>query len=393
VTAPDLSDGRRRNPSAASAVRPPRGATALELDPLAAISARGFLVVLAAVAVLTAAGLTIVTADQVTSWPLAVGSLVALAAGFGWLIRSAFDFTQGLTSDRFATGFALVAVAAVLNSLSALGGNLVVRDDWGLITLALVLMAGAPFRASTELGFYTGISTALATVLALLHVFFSPLFPVPVAVTVLVAVAPVLAFGLGSVGYARTLLVGIYAERLAQAEARDQQFERLRQAFIDDDGIGAIGSVRTEVVPFLAALRTSGSIGPAERARAAELAARLQSDLATSRPTDSLGDQVDALIDESGLSLRMHEDDRATIRAVLKALHESPRRTPGTLVLELLEGESERFGMIRCSSEDVRALRAEMLPFLRMMRLMMSTATDEVAGEELLLHFDLQRLA
>lgn len=393
MTAPDVSDGGRRNPAAASAVRPPRGATALELDPLAAISARGFLVVLAAVAVLTAAGLTIVTADQVTSWPLSIGSLVALAGGFGWLIRSAFDFTQGLTSDRFATGFALVAVAAVLNSLSALGGNLVVRDDWGLITLALVLMAGAPFRASTELGFYTGISTALATVLALLHVFFSPLFPVPVAVTVLVAVAPVLAFGLGSVGYARTLLVGIYAERLAQAEARDQQFERLRQAFIDDDAIGAIGSVRTEVVPFLAALRTSGSLGPAERARAAELAARLQSDLATSRPADSLGDQVDALIDESGLSLRMHEDDRATIRAVLKALHESPKRTPGTLVLELLEGESERFGMIRCSSEDVRALRAETLPFLRMMRLMMSTATDEVAGDELLLHFDLQRLA
>ena len=60
---------------------------------------------------------------------------------------------------------------------------------------------------------------------------------------------------------------------------------------------------------------------------------------------------------------------------------------------DTLEGEEDRFGIIRCSSTDVRSLRAEALPFIRMMRLMMSTASDEVASDELLLHFDLQRLA
>ncbi|MFB2555349.1 hypothetical protein [Herbiconiux liangxiaofengii] len=374
-------------------VLPPRGTTALDLDPLAVISARGFLIVVAAVSLVTAVGITLTTTEQVSSWPLAVAGLVALVAGYGWIIRCAFDFGQGLSSDRFVTGFALVAVATVLSSFGSLGSNSVVRDDWGLITLALVLMAAAPFRAYTELGFYTGISTALAAVLALLHVFFSPLQSVPVPVTVVVAAAPVLAFGLGAVGYARTLLIGIYGERLAQAEARDVQFESLRRAFIDDDGIGAVGDVRSDVVPYLARLRGAGELTADDRARAAELAASLQAAIAASRPVDSLGDLVDVLIDESGLSLRLHEDDRATIRSVLKALQESPHRRPGTLVFELLEGESDRFGMIRTSSDDVRALRTETLPFLRMMRLMMSTASDEVVGDELLLHFDLQRLA
>lgn len=374
-------------------VRAPRGSTALDFDPLAAISARGFLIVVAAVCLAAAVGLTVSTASQVSSWPLAIGSLVALAAGFGWFIRSALDFTVGVSSDRYATAFALLAVATVLNSLSSLGSNLLVRDDWGLLTLAFALMAAGPFRTSAELGLYTGISTALVTVLSLLHVFFSPLTAVPIVVIVLVACAPVLALGLGAMGYARVLLGGIYAERLAQAEARDRQFDTLRQQFIDDDGVGAIGPLRAEVVPFLARLRMTGELSVGDRGRAAELTALLQAAVDDARPIDSLGDQVDVFIDEAGLSLRMHEDDRATIRAVLRELRQSPRRTPGTLVLELLEGEEDRFGIIRCSSTDVRSLRAEVLPFIRMMRLMMSTASDEVAGDELLLHFDLQRLA
>ncbi|MCS5713773.1 hypothetical protein NVV95_04310 [Herbiconiux sp. CPCC 205716] len=374
-------------------VRAPRGTTALDFDPLAAISARGFLIVVATVCLVSAVALTVTTAAQTSSWPLAIGALVALAAGFGWFIRSAFDFTVGVSTDRFATVFALLAVATVLNSLGSLGSNLLVRDDWGLLTLALALMAAAPFRTAAELGLYTGISTALVTVLSLLHVFFSPLTPVPIAVIVLVAVAPVLALGLGAMGYARVLLAGIYAERLAQAEARDRQFDAQRQRFIDDDGVGSIGPLREEVVPFLARLRMAGELTVDDRLRAAELTARLQAAVDGSRPADSLGDQVDVFIDEAELSLRMHEDDRATIRAVLRELNQSPRRTPGTLVLELLEGEEDRFGIIRCSSADVRSLRAEVLPFIRMMRLMMSTASDEVAGDELLLHFDLQRLA
>ncbi|TAJ50268.1 MAG: hypothetical protein EPO52_00135 [Herbiconiux sp.] len=383
-----------RHLGGARVVRPPRGLTALELDPLASISARGFLVVVAVVAIICAVCLTIVTVPQIASWPLAIAALVALVAGFALFVRSAYRFDLGVTSDRFATAYALIAVATVLNSLSCFGTNLVVRDDWGLITIGLALMAAAPFRTSAELGTYTTIAAVLAGVLATLHDFTSfSASPIPLPIVVLVAVAPPLALGLGSMAYARRLLHGIYAERLEQAESRERDFEALRSAYIDHDVLGSIGSLREEIVPFLARVRQAGALTVDDRVRAAELAHTLQHAVARGQQSDSLGDHADVLIDESGLSPRLHEDDRATVRALVSALATSPHIVPGSIILELIEGDDDRFGMVRSAGDDVRALRSDVLPFIRMTRLMFRTATEQVHGDELLIQFDINRLA
>ncbi|SDZ57615.1 hypothetical protein [Herbiconiux ginsengi] len=374
-------------------LRPPRGLTALELDPLAAISARGFLVVVAVVSLVCAIGLTVTTADQISSWPLAVLALVLLAAGYGWFVRSAFRFDLGVSNDRFAVSYALVAIATVLNSLSCLGTNTLVRDDWGLVTIGLVLMAAAPFRTSAELGTYTTVSVALAGMLAGLHWFTSLDTSIPLAVIVLVAAAPALALGLGSVGYARHLLLGIYAERLDQAENRERQFDELRRTFVDDDVVGSIGSLREEIVPFLARIRQSGTLTVDDRVRAGVLAQTLQGAIAEARRSDSLADHVSALVDEAGLSPRLHEDDRATLRALLIALNNSEHASRQGITLELVEGEDDRFGVVRCRSDDVRALRADVLPFIRMARLMFRRAGEQVTDDTLLVQFDIDRLA
>jgi hypothetical protein len=374
-------------------VRPPRGTTALQLDPLASISARGFLVVVAAVSVVTAVVVTVLTASQVSSWPLAVSALAALVAGYAWFVRSAFRFDLGVTTDRFAVSFALIGIAAVLNSLSCLGTNAVIRDDWGLVVLGLTLMAAGPFRTYSELGVYTAVASVIAVTLTVFHDLVSFGGAIPLPVEVLVAVAPPLAFGLGSVAYSRTLLVGIYTERLAQAEQREAQYDELRRSFVDDDVLGQIGSLRAEIVPFLARVRQAGSITADDRAHAGALAANLQRAIDDARRLDSLGAHVDVMVDESDLSQRLHEDDRATLRALISALRSSGATVPGSIRLELVEGESERFGMVRCSSPDVRTLRAELLPFIRMTRLMFRSASEEIAGDELLVQFDIDRLA
>jgi hypothetical protein len=375
-------------------LRPPRGLTALDLDPLAAISARGFLLVVAAVSLICAVGLTVVARDQISSWPLAVLAIVLLAAGFGWFIRSAFRFDNGVSNDRFAVSYALVAIATVLSSLSCLGTNQLVRDDWGLVTIGLVLMAAAPFRTSAELGTYTTISAALAVLLALLHAFTSfDTSVIPVGVIVVVAVAPSLALGLGSVAYARQLLLGIYAERLDQAESRERQFDELRRTFVDDDVVGSIGSLRDEIVPFLARIRQAGALSVDDRVRAGVLAQTLQGAIAEARRADSLGDHVSTLIDEAGLSPRLHEDDRATLRALLIALNTSEHASREGISLELIEGDDDRFGVVRCRSDDVRALRAEVLPFIRMARLMFRRASEQITDDTLLVEFDIDRLA
>jgi len=208
-----------------------------------------------------------------------------------------------------------------------------------------------------------------------------------------VAIAPALAMGLGAVAYARSLVLDIYAERIDQAEQRDDQLDRLRQEFVDDDVIGEVGGLRSDVVPFLARLRMAGTLTVEDRVTAGALATALHTALVRAGEADSLGDHVGVLVDESALSLRLHEDDRATIRALLAALEASPLTRPGSIVLELIEGEEDRFAMVRCSSDDVRGLRADVLPFIRMIRLMFPTASEQIAGEELLVHFDVPRLA
>jgi hypothetical protein len=350
-------------------------------------------VVVTVVSLACAIGLTVVTADQVSSWPLAVLALVLLAAGYAWFIRSAFRFDLGVSNDRFAVAYALVAIATVLNSLSCLGTNVLVRDDWGLVTIGLVLMAAAPFRTYAELGTYTTISAALAVLLAVLHSFTSFSTSIPLGVIVVVAVAPALALGLGSVGYARQLLLGIYAERLDQAESRERQFDELRRTFVDDDVVGSIGSLREEIVPFLARIRRSGALTVDDRVRAGVLAQNLQSAIAEARQSDSLGDHVSSLIDEAGLSPRLHEDDRATLRALLIALNNSEHTAQQGITLELIDGEDDRFGVVRCRTDDVRALRADVLPFIRMARLMFRRASEQATDDTLLVQFDIDRLA
>jgi hypothetical protein len=385
-------------------IRPPRGLTALELDPLASISARGFLVVVAAVSLACAIGLTVTTGSQISSWPLAALALVLLAAGYAWFIRSAYRFDLGVTNDRFAVAYALIAIATVLNSLSCLTTNTLIRDDWGLLTIGLVLMAAAPFRTYAELGTYTTISAALAVLLAVLHDFTSFSGSIPLGVIVVVAVAPSLAFGLGAVAYAWQLLQGIYAERLEQAASRERQFDELRRTFVDDDVVGSIGSLREEIVPFLARIRRTGVLSVDDRVRAGVLAQTLQGAIADARRADSLGDHVAELIDPDGLSPRLHEDDRATLRALLIALNNSRHAAPGGITLELIDGEvdgdsggvddpsSSRVGVVRCRADDVRALRAEVLPFIRMARLMFRRADERVADGALLVRFDIDRL-
>jgi hypothetical protein len=195
------------------------------------------------------------------------------------------------------------------------------------------------------------------------------------------------------VAYARTLLNGIYAERLRQADDRERQYEELRRRFVDDDVMGGVGSLRDEIVPFLARIRQAGALTVDDRARAGVLARNLAAAISETSQLDSLGDHAAVLVDESGLSPRLHEDDRATLRALLVALRSSAHTTPGSVRLELVEGESERFGMVRCASTDVRALRADVLPFLRMTRLMFRSATEQVAGDELHVQFDIERVS
>ncbi|WP_378147723.1 hypothetical protein ACFJGV_06430 [Cnuibacter sp. UC19_7] len=344
---------------------------AVDLDPLGSVTASRFAITVGGVSFVVALGLTLATTSQISSWPLAALAVATLAAGHVWLVIRAFGEGVGLTGVEAAVGYGLVAVSAVLASAGQLGTNAYIRDDWGLMAVGLVLVALAPFRSPLELIAYTAVSVALATALAVGSTLtgLATVDTVPSLPIILVAVAPAVGFGTGSVAYARTLAAGLYAEIRTQEVLRATSTADARRAFAADDVIGGIGALRERVVPLLARLDRSGVIDADDVRLAGELAEAFSRSLSAPREAEPLSINVGELDDPEGLLADLSENARAALRSLLVGIAVSPHGTREGIGLEA--GAAAGGAVVTARSDDPRALRSDVLPYLRLVKLVL----------------------
>lgn len=363
--------------------RPPWTVKAVDLDPLGSVTASRFAIMVGAVSLLCALGLTLATTAQISSWPLAVLAVVVLAAGYVWLVLRAFADGVGLTTGEAAVGYCLVAVSAVLSSISQLGSNVHIRDDWGLMAVGLVLVALAPFRSPRELVGYTVVSVSLATGLAVVSSLtgLASVDVVPSVPIVLIGVAPAVGFGAGSVAYARTLATRLYEETRAQEATRLTSTAAARRAYAADDVIGGIGALREKVVPLLARLDRAGAIEAEDVRRAGELADAFSLSLVEPRAPEPLSIHVGSLHDPDARLIALPENARAALRAFLVATAVSAHGTREGIRLQADAAAGDAVVVVR--SPDPRALRAEMMPYIRLMKLVLPGTEHTVVGREL----------
>ncbi|MCU1475561.1 MAG: hypothetical protein JWQ64_254, partial [Subtercola sp.] len=128
-----------------------RGETAQQIDPLSGITARIFVFVVGLISLATAVALALSNGPQVGQPGIQLLALVTLAAAYVYFVWAAEPYRKRVSGRSFGIVFGVVLAASVVDSLSQLGSDTLIRDDWGPICVALVLMLAGPYRPPIDI--------------------------------------------------------------------------------------------------------------------------------------------------------------------------------------------------------------------------------------------------
>jgi hypothetical protein len=367
--------------AAARALR--RDITPHELDPTARTTSFYFTIALGAVSVGAAIGLTVNDSGvrQLSLPWLGILAIAVLAVAYAALIVMTKPSGPLLSRFRFQAIFALVILANVLSAVGQFGSNDLARDDWGPICLGLALLACAPFRPAHEILWLTVQAVITAGTLAVVQSLTSEV-TVPGVIVVVVAITPSVGIGLGGAAYSRSLVDGLLTVRAAEAEERRRHDDELRQRILDEDSVGQLGALRSEVVPFFELLSAQGFMTEGDSRRAIDLSAGLRLAIVERLSSDSLSELVADFSDFGQVSRSLTERQRAALRALIGAIREAEGVEAGSLSLTLSREQDRARGSLTFRGGDSRALRAGLNPFVRMLGFVVGAARfSSVAGK------------
>ncbi len=231
----------------------------------------------------------------------------------------------------------LIAGAGVIaSSIGYAGSRLSIELWWAPFGFALAIASLAPYLSGRRVLVLGGVSTAIVTVLAFW--FIDPEVTVwgPLSSMVIIA-APIVCGVIGSVTFSYVLvsrMMPVIEHRsqlvlpLEATDAEAEEVERVRLARLS-----------ARAVPFLISIADSGRITPADRALAGSLARRLRDDLVTQSNLtwlDSVAqDSRLVVIDPEHRAGRMLPAQRIALRALLRAVLDTPGADSSSLVIEL----------------------------------------------------------
>jgi hypothetical protein len=344
--------------------------TAAELDPVSRVTARMFVIAVGVVSVALSIGLSLTPSgrEQISQPLVGLAAHLVLVASYAYFIRAADPFGPVISFARFQLFLGGIMAASVLNALSQFESDSLIRDDWGGVCLGLALILAAPYRRSAEIVWFTVLAVGLTFALAIVQNL-SSATTTTLSILALTATTPAVAVGLGSAAYARSL-VGSLQEARSEAAAERARHERgVLTRLGDTDAMGELGSLRRDVVPFLARLEHTGVVQPGDTVRAAELASVLRRAIVERISRGTLADVVVRYSDADRLAASLDDRQTAALRALIRAIGEQfgPSARPG-LFLELREAD-DACGSLEFTAPPGAASTAALAPFLRMVRL------------------------
>ncbi|MCU1481337.1 MAG: hypothetical protein JWQ19_2123 [Subtercola sp.] len=359
--------------------------TAQQIDPLSGITARIFVFVVGLVNVGTAIGLALSNGSEVTLPALQIAGIVVLVAAYVYFVWAAEPYRKRVTFRRFSLVFALVALASVFDALSQFGADTAVRNDWGPICLALLLMLAGPYRHPLEIVGFTVIALALVSVTTVIVEASRTAGPYFIALSIVGT--PILAIGIGSAIYAGYLISGLTADRAAAAAARDRRDQADRREAIEEFLGRDIRALRSEVLPFFRHLKAQDALTPADIDKAAELQTRLRASIVSNLSADPLEDVVGSFVDPDHLSRRLSEQQRAAVRAVIAFLADQPSINRRDITLSFEITDTAMCGTLHCVVASDRALASRAAPFVGLLQFAFASVTDELAADDAHLTF------
>lgn len=311
-----------------------------EADPIGGGTAAPLVAVGAGTAVVISIVSTFAHREEIVSpFAAALGILLLIAAAVA-LVTGILPSRGGFASERVWLVVTIATAAAVAEYVSTMGNDAVLYDDYGPITIGVLLLCMAPYASWAALLIAAGLSSGVLAILVAGNAAAAGTSQ-PVASLVLVGSVAIVALAAAGASYSYSIVGSILRWQ------REVNREALEQEVAEDPGGGShqgvggsprVALVAREVLPFLASVVAAERLSVADVDRARELAEGVQAamkagieatwldDLADALRSGGAGAGVEMLIDDpSGAAARLSSDQRTALTAIVSWLGGSTR--------------------------------------------------------------------
>ncbi|MBX3091167.1 MAG: hypothetical protein KF801_01505 [Cryobacterium sp.] len=376
--------------------------TRQQLDPVGAFGSRPLSIILPCGAFLYGLAMTLRTTDQISNGMLAFLALVWLATASATVVvatsptRAPFTQSSHLVTQLFALGAAALCVA------SQWGSNVFIQDDFGPMSLGILLLALGPYRPATELatgGVLSAIFVGFVTLLEVpqLHT------TVPPVSYVLVGMTPILALAFASSSYSGGLVDSLERWRARAIQSATQRTNRLRAGITRTVQRDRVMILSQDVLPFFSSVLEHDTLSQEDRERARDIADSIRSLMVAEADRTWLEvvagddgvskDQMSgSVVDKAGRASWMMTDQRTVLRAIIVAILEEPRFVRGSLKVTIAGTGPVCHGVLAASVDDEDFLiRSTLAPYFAVMRIVFSTFKVDFRRPSLTLRFSYEQ--
>ncbi|HAM25704.1 MAG TPA: hypothetical protein DCP11_03125 [Microbacteriaceae bacterium] len=314
-----------------------RELTRQQIDPAGSTGMRVVTIALTGAAFVYAVALTTTGIPEVTNPAFTVAALAALAVACAILVAMASPYRAPLTARTHFVVHALALAAALFEVIGHWGHNQFIRDDWGAISLGLLLVALGSYRPMREIVTATTVSALFFGFVTLLEVPNLATKASPIAF-VIVATVPLLSLGYAAAVFSREIVESISRWQRRASEASRSLVKELRDGITRSVQQDRVTILNRDVLPFFTELLAAGQISNRDRERAREIADSIRRvmveevdrswlenviELAGGSGPGRSGAAKVVVDDEHRVAALMATDQRTALRALLVALIET----------------------------------------------------------------------
>ncbi|MET0725999.1 MAG: hypothetical protein ABWY36_06580 [Leifsonia sp.] len=339
--------------------------------------------------------------DQVVSPPLAFAALLMIFVAGAKMLWASHPDHAPFTAWAETAVLAAALAASVLEDLSRLGHNELLQDDFGQISLAILLLTMAPYRSAFSL--VVG-AVLCATVLGAEIVISAPglAIHVPFAGYVVVVVVPPLALGAAAASFSAGLVRSV------------QQWQRyVARSVLSTEASSQVGVARSvqqqqitllseEVLPFLLRVLSTQTVDEEDPLRARALAQSLRGVLIAEigrtwlddvlEPIKLVGGGSPVVEDPDLQALGMDGEQRAACAALATAICElrDLSATEVTVRLSITGAERARVRITARVAEGrrPREIKHAIVQYLAVVRVVFRGVRCTIEGNMLTVGFD-----
>lgn len=375
--------------------------TRQQLDPVGTTSAWVLSVFFAGSALTYGITMTLVSSAEITSPLLAVLALVWLAAAAAAVSMATFPIRAPFPRATHVAVQLLALGAVVLSAASRWGNNSFIQDDFGSISLGLLILAMGVYRPALELASMGVLSALGIGFITLLQV---PSFAAnaPAGSFVLVGMTAVLAMSFGSAAFSHRLVLELERWQHRSAKSVARVSTRLAEGITRSVQQDRVKILDRDVFPFFNGLLSKEVVSQEDRLRAREISDSIRALMVAEADRtwlevvagdDGVGadDMHRSVVDPAGRATKMVPSQRTVLRALIVAVRADDTFVAQSLKVTISGSVEVNRGLLVASfhpdAHDPHDPRDSFAPYFAVMRIVFTEVSVDLDFSKLTVSF------